>query len=285
MPPDYVVIGHITRDVTPGGFTTGGTVTYAGLTARNLGCRVGIVTSHGPELETGDLLEGIELHVIPSEQTTTFENIYRGHRRQQYVRAVAAPIGPEAVPEVWRRAPIVHLAPLTDELPPEIIDVFDERALVGVTPQGWMRRWDERGRVFPKPWAHAERILARADVLVFSEEDVLHIEDAIAMFASMARIMVVTHGANGATLYLDGQPYHYPAFEANEVDPTGAGDVFAAAFLIHLQRTGDPHAATHFANCVASFAVEAPGIWGIPTTDQVEERLRHGKLHDEAIMS
>jgi len=282
MPPDYVVIGHITRDVTSEGFTTGGTVTYAGLTARNLGCRVGIVTSHGPELEIGGLLSGVEIRVIPSDQTTTFENIYHGQRRQQYVRAVAAPINSEAIPGPWRHAPIVHLAPLTNELSPDIIDVFDEEALIGVTPQGWMRRWDESGRVSPKPWEHAERILTRADVLVFSEEDVLHIEDAIPLFASMARIMVVTHGIGGATLYLDGRPYHYPAFEANEVDPTGAGDVFAAAFLVHLWRSNDPHAATHFANCVASFVVEAPGILGIPTRDQVEERLRHGKLRGKA---
>jgi sugar/nucleoside kinase (ribokinase family) len=278
MPPDYVVIGHITRDVTPDGYTTGGTVTYAGLTARNLGCRVGIVTSHGPELELDDLLSGIELHAIPSDQTTTFENIYRARRREQYIRAVASPIPPQAIPEPWRRAPIAHLAPLADELPPEIIDAFDDTTLIGVTPQGWMRRWDDGGRVWPKPWECAEQILVRADVLVFSEEDVLHIEDAIQTFANMARIMVVTHGAGGATLYLDGQPHRYPAFVAQEVDPTGAGDVFAAAFLIHLHQSGDPHAATHFANCVASFAVEAPGIQGIPTREQVEERLSHGKL-------
>lgn len=278
MPPDYVVIGHITRDVTPDGYTTGGTVAYAGLTARNLGYRVGIVTSHGSELELDDLLSGIELHAIPSDQTTTFENIYRAQRREQYIRAVASPIPPQAIPEPWRQAPIVHLAPLADELPPEIIEVFDDTTLIGVTPQGWMRRWDDEGRVWPKPWECAEQILARADVLVFSEEDVLHIDDAIQTFAAMARIMVVTRGVGGATLYLDGQPYHYPAFVVQEVDPTGAGDVFAAAFLIHLHQSGDPHAATHFANCVASFAVEAPGIQGLPTREQVEERLLHGKL-------
>ncbi len=44
-PVDYLVIGHIARDLTPSGPRLGGTVAYSGLTARALGLRVGIVTS------------------------------------------------------------------------------------------------------------------------------------------------------------------------------------------------------------------------------------------------
>ena len=54
-----------------------------------------------------------------------------------------------------------------------------------------------------------------------------------------------------------------------EVDPTGAGDVFAAAYLIRYHETGDPYEAAQFANLVASFSVEAPGTEGIPTRDEV----------------
>jgi len=47
QPVDYLVIGHVAADVTPTGLQLGGTVSYAGLTARALGVRVGIVTSSG----------------------------------------------------------------------------------------------------------------------------------------------------------------------------------------------------------------------------------------------
>ena len=51
-PVDYLMIGHITRDITPDGPRLGGTATYSSLMARALGLRVGIVTSWGNELPT-----------------------------------------------------------------------------------------------------------------------------------------------------------------------------------------------------------------------------------------
>jgi len=86
-------------------------------------------------------------------------------------------------------------------------------------------------------------------------------------------LLVATDGRHGATLFQHGTTERFPAFPASEVDPTGAGDVFAAAFLVHLYRHGDPRAAVQFANCVASFSVEREGITGIPTLAMVEERM------------
>ena len=109
--------------------------------------------------------------------------------------------------------------------------------------------------------------------MVFSENDIQKDENVIQAYARMAEILVVTHGPGGATVYHQGESRRLPAFEATEIDPTGAGDVFAAAYLIELERSGDPYAAAHFANCVASFIVEKPGTEGIPTLEQVERRL------------
>ena len=49
-PVDYLVIGHITVDLTPSGPALGGSAAYAALTARALGLRVGIVTVRGNEI-------------------------------------------------------------------------------------------------------------------------------------------------------------------------------------------------------------------------------------------
>lgn len=277
QPPDFLVIGHITKDLQEEGFTIGGTVTYSSLTARNLGLRTGIVTSAAPDLDGAEILAGIDVLRLPSPVTTTFQNLYLNGIRVQFVRAVARGIRPQDIPPAWRRARIVHLGPLVQELTGDMVKIFGG-SLIGVTPQGWMRRWDEEGRVTPKVWVGAANILARADVLVFSEEDVARDEEIIAAYARLARIMVVTRSRQGADLYYGGERRHFPAFVARQVDPTGAGDVFAAAFLARLHETGNPSEAAHFANCVASFCVEAPGIHGIPTREQVEERLAHGRL-------
>lgn len=71
----------------------------------------------------------------------------------------------------------------------------------------------------------------------------------------------------------------HPGFKSTqEVDPTGAGDVFAAAFLWHLhQQNGDWKTAAEWANCVASFAVEKRGVTGVPKLADVEKRWKNGR--------
>ncbi len=274
--PDFLVIGHVTRDLQENGFTIGGTVTFASLTARNLGQRTAVVTRASPDLELNPLYQGIEVLRLPSPATSTFQNVYSVNGvRTQYIRAVADPIRAEDIPLAWREAKVVLLGPLTNELEGGIARIFPH-SLIGVTPQGWMRHWDEDGRVFPKPWEDAAKVLDYARVVVFSEDDVQRDESVIQTYARQAEILVVTMGARGARVYHRGEMRHFPAFETIEVDPTGAGDVFAAAYLIELARSGDPYAAAHFANCVASFVVEKPGAEGIPTLEQVERRLAKG---------
>jgi len=285
--PDFLVIGHVTKDLQPlvpgpkdqgeDGYTIGGTVTFASLTARNLGLRTAVVTRASPDLDFDPLYQGIEVLRLPSPVTTTFQNLYSTDgTRTQFIRAVAGHIRAEDIPPAWREAKIVLLGPLADELEGNIVTIFSH-SLIGVTPQGWMRCWDGEGRVFPKQWEGAAEVLTYAKVVIFSEKDVERDENVIRAYARMADILVITSGPRGATVYHRGEIRHLPAFETVEIDPTGAGDVFAAAYLIELERSGDPYAAGHFANCVASFVVEKPGTEGIPTLEQVERRLAAGK--------
>jgi 1D-myo-inositol 3-kinase len=269
---DYLVIGHITKDLVDGGFTVGGTVTYSGLTARNLGRRVGLVTSASPDLDLKEALPGIEVVNIPSPVTTAFQNIYYNGIRQQFIKAVAERITAEAIPPQWHHSPIVQLGPLTQELDEEIVHLF-KGSLIGVTPQGWMRQWDDEGRVSPVVWAAPERVLPFVKVLVLSEEDVGGDMALIQEYVELTEIVVVTAGWKGSTVYHWGQRRYFPAREVIEFDPTGAGDVYAAAYLVRLDETGDPWEAAYFANCVASFSVERLGTAGIPSRQQVEACL------------
>lgn len=271
--PDYLVIGAVTKDIVPQGYRPGGTVTYSAVTVQRLGLQAGVVTRADPTMDFSLLTDkGIWVVSGPSAQTTTFENIYVGDCRTQYVRAVADSITPKDVPEAWRSAPIVHLGPLAQEMDEAIVDLFP-KALIGVTPQGWMRQWDGTGKVSPKVWERAEFLLPRADVLVISEEDIGDNLRLIELYVRLARIVVVTNGWKGSTVYANGECRQLPPRSAREVDPTGAGDVYAAAYLISLHEQGDPFVAARFANVVASFSVEAPGVDGIPTRQQVLDYL------------
>jgi sugar/nucleoside kinase (ribokinase family) len=77
----------------------------------------------------------------------------------------------------------------------------------------------------------------------------------------------------GARIHFDGAWHNMEAFPENEVDPTGAGDVFAAAFLARLHETNDVAEATRFAAAAASLSTAAAGTVAIPTREQIEERL------------
>ncbi|MBC8248428.1 MAG: hypothetical protein H8E90_02015, partial [Anaerolineales bacterium] len=213
--PDFLVIGHVTRDLQPlvpgpkdqgeDGYTVGGTVTFASLTARNLGQRTAVVTRASPDLNLNPLYQGIEVLRLPSPVTTTFQNLYSTDgTRTQFIRAVAGQIRAEDIPPAWREAKVVLLGPLADELEGSIVNIFPH-SLIGVTPQGWMRRWDGDGRVFPKSWEGAAEVLKHAKVVVFSEKDVERDENIIQGYARMAEILVVTHGPGGATVYHQGE--------------------------------------------------------------------------------
>jgi sugar/nucleoside kinase (ribokinase family) len=170
---------------------------------------------------------------------------------------------------------MVLLGPLAQEIEPEMVTCFD--GLIGVTPQGWMRGWDESGRVTSRSWGSAASVLPKVDVLVLSQEDLGGDLTPLQEYTHLCGIVVLTTGWQGATVFLDGEKHEIPPRLTREVDPTGAGDVFAAAFMVRLEETGDPLLAARFANVVASFSVEAIGLRGIPSRAKVYDWLdAHG---------
>jgi len=264
-PIDYLIIGHITQDITPEGPRVGGTVSFSGLTAQVLGARVGVVTTWGEE-SGGELLEGLAIVNQKCERSSTFENIYTPAGRVQTLHHLAPSLDYYHIPEVWRNAPNVHLAPVIQEINPNIVRYFPD-SQVYLTPQGWLRGWDHQGRVYPDEWPEARYILRQTSAVVISDADVQDDFSTIEMMAEAAPILVVTQAADGATLYTEGEVHQFPAPRAEVQDSTGAGDIFAAAFFLQLSTHGDPREAVRFANQLAADSVTRPGLSGVPTED------------------
>ncbi len=271
---DYLIIGHITRDLRPGkGDLLGGTVTYSSITAARLGYRVGVVTSAGEGFRWRERLDGEihALHVVPSESTTTYFIRYLDGSRELILKERAKSITVGDVPSGWLSAPLAHLAPISQEVDPELAGMLDGKVLV--TPQGWMRCWDGDGRVVPYPFVLSSRVLPHTSVMVVSEEDIDHDRSLLVPWMEHVPVLVLTQGRDGCTVFAGGEERHIPPRKAKEVDPTGAGDIFAAAFLIRWWETGDPWLSGYFANVVASFSVERWGVAGIPRRQKVEAWL------------
>jgi pfkB family carbohydrate kinase len=272
MTPDYLMLGHFTRDLLPdGSITPGGTAFYAARTVERLGKQVGVVSA--PADLPADWPTAIGLAFRPELSPPTFENRYTPAGRVQILHTDSGTISIDDVPEAWRAAPVVHLGPIAAETPEDLAFAFPG-ALLGVTPQGWMRSWGELpGPISYKLWQPAPTLLARITALVLSIEDVRGDEELVRSYAEHCPLVALTRSSQGLTLFVRGEPHQISAFPAVEREPTGAGDVFAAALLVRLAETGDPFAAARFAACVAASSVEGPGVSMVPSRAEVERRL------------
>jgi sugar/nucleoside kinase (ribokinase family) len=276
---DFLVIGHVVKDVSDGGWRLGGTVTYAATQASRLGLRTGVVTTASPEIDLQAFLPDVSVHCIPSELTTTFANRYAEGRRVQHVWAKGSPIEAEDVPPGWRNARIVLLGPVLDEVSVDLANIFD-KALVGFCAQGRLREVRPDGLVVRRRWRASESVRG-VDVVVVSDEDIEDDEGVLERWQQETSIIVVTEGKGGARVYNDGRWRKIGAFPHDEVDPTGAGDVFAAAFVIALDEARSVDAAARFAVAAAGLSIEAAGTASVATRQDIERVLAE---HAEVVL-
>jgi sugar/nucleoside kinase (ribokinase family) len=274
MNPDYLMLGHITSDLLPDGSTIpGGTSLYAARTAQRLGRRPGIVSAKATL--PADWPNDVPVATVSHSNAPIFENRYTPNGRIQFLHGDAQPLAASDIPTAWRSAPIVHLGPILAETPLTLVDAFPD-ALIGMTPQGMMRRW---ATPFPCqieyiPFEPAAALLRRVDILVMSIEDVHGDRSVAERYAEHCGIVALTYGARGADIFIAGNPIQIPAFPAVEVDPTGAGDVFAAALMVRYHETRDAIVAGYFAAVVAAASVEGLGISAIPDRGTIETRVQ-----------
>lgn len=235
----------------PDGYEVGGTVTFALRVAQVLGCKTRLLTSTAPDYPFAAALPDTVIHNIPAPQTTTFENMMTSRGRVQTLHARAHTLTAEHWPRAYPMPDIIHLAPVANEISLDLIRVIPPSTLFCLTPQGWLRTWDETGHVTACGWAAAADVLPLASAVVVSREDWPD-TDTFETFRRHAPLLVVTEGADGCQVYHQGERFHVLAPSVSEVETTGAGDVFAAAFFVHLHRTGDVLAAAQFANQLAA---------------------------------
>lgn len=271
----FLAVGHVSRDELPdGAWRLGGSALYGAATAVRLGLAARLVTRVGPH-ERADLERlcadlGVDLLALPSLTTTTFTHRWdeRG-RRHLRLRSRARAIGAADVP-ADPAADVTLLGTIAHDVRPDLYGGGGVRVLAA---QGLLRRWDADGTVRPAPWPDAVPHSRGLSAVVLSEEDVDG--DAAVREWSRAAPVVMTLADRGARIYRDGEAEADAAGfrPASVVDPTGAGDAFAAALAVALAEGRELHAAVAFANAAASFCVEGPGTSGLAPRAEVDRRL------------
>ncbi len=271
--PEFIAIGHVTLDRFGDEVRPGGSALYAAITADRLGLRAGILTSHADDFPLDLVPPRIEVVSVPAPATTVFEHERVGDDRAQRVTSVAGALSEADVPDDWRDADLVLLAPVVNEVDPRLAGVFGDAA-VAAGAQGWLRGVGSDGVVGSVRWDAAKQTLRTLQALFLSTADVLGQESAMTEWVQRVPVAVVTAGRRGALLYVNGDRYDVRPRRAIEADPTGAGDVFAATFLARYRRNADPWEAAEAATCAASLSVQGLGWSAIPDAAELEAALR-----------
>jgi sugar/nucleoside kinase (ribokinase family) len=262
----------VTLDRFDGVTRPGGAALYAAVAADRLGLSAGILTSHGPDFPLEAIPTRIEVVSVLAPATTCFEHETGPGGRRLHARGAAQPLGPADVPADWSAAGLVLLAPVLDEVDPLVGAVFPE-ATLAASAQGWLRGLGVDGAVTARPWEPTGALLGVLQALVLSREDVAGQEERVPRWFQRVPFGLLTADRDGALLFVGGERYEVRPRPAREVDPTGAGDVFAATFMIEFARHGDAWRAAAAAACAGSLTVEGEGWSTVPDRATLDAAL------------
>jgi glycolate oxidase len=159
-------------------------------------------------------------------------------------------------------------------------------ALLGVTPQGWMRQWDAENRVSRAEWKNPEPLLKQAGVIVISREDVNGDDELIEHMAHQTQLLVVTE----ATVRLVPKPLAQQVVMASFDDIERAGEAVAAVIAAGIIPAGmemmdKPATAAVEPFVHAGYDLEAEAIMLVEsdgTPEEVNEEIRRIKAVLEA---
>ena len=254
----YLTVGHVTRDLHPSGWEFGGTAYYSSRVAQRLGMRVTAVTRAAAADADALAAACPEIRWVAraAPATTSMRNTYGPQGRTQHAPEVAAPIAAADLDGLPDEFAVVHLAPVVGEIGPDLLGHLPRADLTGLTAQGLLRRVDPDGAVQGRDWPDAMDFLDAIDVLVLSSEDIASDPAGAADHLRRARVGVLTRGPLPVQVFADGDCSEIPVRRVADADPTGAGDVFAAALFVNLQRTGRLGDAVQTAAAIATRWVE-----------------------------
>lgn len=219
----------------------GGVPVYAGLTYVREGLpTIVVANAAGPDIErfAGLAAAGLKSCWGSSASTTRFENRSVADTRTQRVTGLARPIAWDMLHTVAEEASWVHLGPLhPGDFDPGVFERLDRMGARVVLDLQGLTREIRDGQVLFAPSPLLPQALQAAAIVKGSavETEVVarafdaSVDDLMKRFAIAE--WVTTAGACGGCVHVHGrQPESYPAHSAEPLDPTGAGDVFLAAY-------------------------------------------------------
>jgi sugar/nucleoside kinase (ribokinase family) len=249
------VVGLVSLDRVDGGLPRlGGAPYHAARALRLLGYPAALATKLAPADRPRLAALGLPASWRPASRTISFRIENRGDGRLLTLEELGEAWAPEEA-RGWLVAALtgadwLHAGALTrSDFSAETLALLRRGRRVLLDAQALVRP-ARLGPVVPDAEFDRE-ILRHVDALKLSDEDAAALglgPDTGSLGSLGVPEVVLTRGRRGAVVYAQGVAEHVPTRPLEGVDPTGAGDAFAAAYLSFRLRRHGPRSAARLAN-------------------------------------
>jgi sugar/nucleoside kinase (ribokinase family) len=291
-----VFLGNLLVDdiVFPDGSTRmgqpGGAIMYGSLGAALWGTRVGCVSLVGTDYPV-TMLDALErrrvdlsgVHRLDGPGARTWL-LYEGHSRR-LIHRLGRPTheqvspGPECIPRALQSAAAFHLAPMPFSVQRRVLASLAMNANRFVSIDPHLPITEETLGEWRQALADADAFFPSEDELLLDEANIDPERVLPRLAAGRLRFIVFKQAARGGILYdaREDRFHRWLGRATRVIDPTGAGDAFAAGFVsAHLE--GLPVTACLDRGVVsASFAIEAVGAASLLEATRTDAEARIGQ--------
>jgi sugar/nucleoside kinase (ribokinase family) len=252
--------------------SSGGSALFVSAAANYLGANVGIIGNIGEDYPSSVLSwlkhHGLNLTLLKKTKgpSTRFRIIYdRGSRRLW----LASPGHP--IESIWRGSHVqgVHMGPVFNEISQSLVHSLRKKSsFLSLDIQGLVRRVNRFGEVqvlrrnIDPVLKLCDLVKASVDEARFQTSSVNHRRILDRILAKGPKYAIVTLGSKGSLLGIrNDRRFRIPAFPVRGIkDPTGAGDVYAGAWLCSYLSTKDPVWAAAVGSAFGSLASQKTGL-------------------------
>jgi sugar/nucleoside kinase (ribokinase family) len=289
---NVLVAGFMTIDKIELPFRTissvGGPPSYAGLLCSRFGFDVVPLTKIGTDFPEDQIVwlarNGLHLRAIDrsaTKKTTRFKLVVKDDQRSLYMLDRCDDLSVDQVQDGHFNASLI--SPLAHEIGQPVFDEVRRRSdFCFLDPQGYVRSFDESGKVYVTPWSD-EKVLGSVDAMKMDLAEAEAItgksvpREALAKLAQKnVRKAVVTMGGEPALVLEGNKISRVDVPKVKVVDSTGAGDIFAGGLITCFLRSRDFLWSCCFGIAASSMSLTSIALGKVElprSVDQVARRL------------